>query len=195
MAFDERTVTGDWDYSSLPAIIHIGDSCWLERRDSFARFRSQLQPGLVLGDRVQVFTWTSFNVEPTGLIEIGSDSILVGPVFMCAERITVGNRVVISYHVTLADCDFHPIDVESRKRDAIANSPYGNKADRPALTTKPIQIEDDVWIGIGAILLKGVHIGRGARIEAGTVVTSDVPAGAHVAGNPGTQIACQDREA
>jgi acetyltransferase-like isoleucine patch superfamily enzyme len=45
-------------------------------------------------------------------------------------------------------------------------------------------IEDDVWIGIGAIILKGTRIGRGARVGAGAVVTRDVPAGATVAGNP-----------
>ena len=45
-------------------------------------------------------------------------------------------------------------------------------------------IEDDVWIGIGAIVLKGTRIGRGARVGAGAVVTRDVAAGATVAGNP-----------
>jgi len=45
-------------------------------------------------------------------------------------------------------------------------------------------VGDDVVIGIGAMILKGVRIGAGARIEAGAVVTSDVPAGAVAAGNP-----------
>jgi acetyltransferase-like isoleucine patch superfamily enzyme len=48
-----------------------------------------------------------------------------------------------------------------------------------------VVVEDDVWVGIGAIILKGVRIGAGARIGAGSVVTSDVPAGAVVEGNPG----------
>jgi acetyltransferase-like isoleucine patch superfamily enzyme len=45
-------------------------------------------------------------------------------------------------------------------------------------------IEDDVWIGPNATLLKGVRIGAGAFIEAGSLVTRDVPAGATVLGNP-----------
>jgi acetyltransferase-like isoleucine patch superfamily enzyme len=49
-----------------------------------------------------------------------------------------------------------------------------------------VVIEDDAWIGIGAIVLKGVRIGAGARVEAGAVVTRDVPSGATVAGNPAT---------
>ena len=184
MSFDERDITGQWDYGSLTANVRLGNGCWLERRDSFSRFRSEQNPGLVLGDRVQVYTWTTFNVEPTGYVEIGSDSTLVGAVFMCAERIVLGRNVIISYHATLADSDFHPLDPQLRVQDAIANSPQGDRSLRPAIIARPIIIDDDVWIGIGAIILKGVHIGQGARIDAGAVVTRDVPAGVTVAGNP-----------
>jgi acetyltransferase-like isoleucine patch superfamily enzyme len=185
MSLDERDVTGDWDYGTLPANVRVGADCWLERRDSFTRFRSTKNPGLVLGRGVQVFTWTTFNVEPDGSIEIGDNSVLVGGVFMCAERISVGRRVVVSYYVTIADSDFHPIDSDLRVQDAIANSPHGDRKQRPVVASAPISIGDDAWIGIGAIILKGVNIGAGARIEAGAVVTHDVPAGHTISGNPG----------
>jgi acetyltransferase-like isoleucine patch superfamily enzyme len=189
MTLDERDITGAWDYSSLPLNVRVGKDCWLERRDSFTRFRSTQNPGLVLGEGVHVFTWTTFNVEPTGYVEIGDGSTIVGGIFMCAERITVGRNVIVSYHVTIADSDFHPIDSELRIQDAIANSPLGDRSQRPAIVSRPVMIEDDVWIGIGAIILKGVHIGRGARIQAGSVVTQDVPPGQTVAGNPAKLIA------
>ena len=179
-----KNIVGTWEYNSLPNNISIGKNCWLERKESFARFRSDREPGLVLGREVKVYTWTTFNVEPTGSIEIGDESILVGAIFMCADRISVGKRVVVSYHVTIADCDFHPHDPQLRKQDAVANAPQGDRRQRPTLETRPIVIEDDVWIGIGAIILKGVHIGRGARIGAGSVITANIPAEAHVAGNP-----------
>ena len=175
---------GDWDYATLPGNVRVGRDCFLERRTSFAAFRSQRDPGLVLGDGVEVYTWTTFNVEPPGLVEVGDGSVLVGAVFMCAERITLGRRVVVSYNVTLADCDFHPRDPAERKLDAVANAPQGDRSLRPPLRTRPVWIEDDVHIGIGAIVLKGVRIGRGARIEAGSVVTASVPEGAVWAGNP-----------
>jgi acetyltransferase-like isoleucine patch superfamily enzyme len=139
---------------------------------------------LILGDRVRVYTWTTFNIEPTGFLDVGDDSILVGGIFMCAEQITVGRRTIISYNVTIADSDFHPTDPELRKQDAIANAPEGDRSKRPALVTKPVSIGDDVWIGIGAIVLKGVRIGCGARIGPGAIVTSDVPNGTSVWGNP-----------
>ena len=69
MSYNELDITGAWDYGSLPPNVRVGQGCWFERRDSFVRFRSQNDPGLVLGNRVRVFTWTTFNVEPTGYIE------------------------------------------------------------------------------------------------------------------------------
>lgn len=139
---------------------------------------------MVLGQDVKVLSWTEFAVEPTGRIMVGDGSILVGAIFMCAEEIVIGRNVVISYNVTIADCDFHPTDPEARRRDAVANAPGGDSGERPRLKTAPVRIDDGAWIGIGAIILKGVRIGRGARIAAGSVVTRDVPDGASVAGNP-----------
>jgi acetyltransferase-like isoleucine patch superfamily enzyme len=96
--------------------------------------------------------------------------------------------VVLSYQVVIADSDFHPRDPEARQADAVANAPGGDPSARPALETAPVVIEDDVHIGIGAIVLKGVRIGRGARIGGGAVVTGDVPAGGEVAGNPARPV-------
>jgi acetyltransferase-like isoleucine patch superfamily enzyme len=56
------------------------------------------------------------------------------------------------------------------------------------LGDRPVSIEDDAWIGAAAIVLRGVTIGRGAVIAAGSVVTSDVPPMTIVAGNPARRI-------
>jgi acetyltransferase-like isoleucine patch superfamily enzyme len=179
-----NAVTGRWDYSTLPLNVRLGINCFLERKSSFERYRSRRDLGLVLGDRVKVYTWTTFNIEPTGQLVVGSDSVLVGAVFMCAEQITIGKSVIISYNVTIADSDFHPVDPNERRRDAVASSPFGDKRNRPKIVTQPVEIGDDVWVGIGAIILKGVKVGKGARIGAGAVVTRDVYEGAHIRGNP-----------
>jgi acetyltransferase-like isoleucine patch superfamily enzyme len=179
-----KSITGSWSYKELPSNVNIGPDCYLERRDSFKRYRSTQHPGLTLGRSVKVYTWTEFNIEPTGVLTVGDHTTLVGAVFMCAERIEIGSHVVVSYNVTIADSDFHPRDPALRKQDAIANAPGGDLSQRPVLLTRPVVIEDDVWIGIGAIILKGVRIGRGARIGAGSVVTTDVPPGVEVNGNP-----------
>jgi acetyltransferase-like isoleucine patch superfamily enzyme len=191
-AMELKALTGGWDHAGLPKNIRVGANCYLERKDSFKRFRSTRQPGLALGDRVKVYTWTEFNIDPAGTVEVGDDSVLVGVIFMCAESIRIGSRVIVSYNVTIADSDFHPSDPELRRLDAIANAPEGDLARRPQVVSRPVVIEDDVWIGIGAILLKGVRIGRGARIGAGAVVTKNVPAGAMVAGNPAQILGKQE---
>src|SRR5262245_12094373 len=142
---DVRDLTGTWDYGTLPANVVLGEGCYLERRESFRRFRSTREPGLVLGKRVRAYTWTEFNVEPSGSLVVGDDSVLVGAVFMCAGSITLGERVIVSYNVTIADCDFHPLDPELRKEDAVANAPFGDRSRRPPLVARPVVIEDDVW--------------------------------------------------
>jgi acetyltransferase-like isoleucine patch superfamily enzyme len=178
----------------MPSNVYLGEGCVLERtRETFARFRSTRDPGLRLGEGVQVFQGTTFSVEADGTVEIGERSILAGAIFMCAEAITLGRGVMASYNVTIADCDFHPLDPDLRRRDAIAIAPGSDRAQRPALVTAPVVVEDGVWIGIGAIILKGVRIGSGARVGAGAVVTRDVPPDATVVGNPARRVEPGDR--
>jgi acetyltransferase-like isoleucine patch superfamily enzyme len=185
---DFQQITGTWDYATLPANVVLGQDCFLERKASFDRYRSVQQPGLKLGDRVRVYTWTTFNVEPSGVVEVGDDSTLVGAVFMCTDSIKIGRRVIVSYNVTIADSDFHPIEAEARRADAMASAPIAPVGQRPEIVCRPVVIEDDVWIGMGTFILKGVRIGRGARIGAGAVITKDVPDGAVMEGNPARQV-------
>jgi len=177
-----------WDQSRLPPNVRVGSGCFLEREGSFELYRSTRPVGLSIGDGVQVFTWTTFNVEPDGTIDVGAGSVLVGAVFMCADQIVVGKNVMVSYNVTIADSDFHPRDPDLRRQDARANAPYGDRSGRPSLVTAPVHIGDGATVGIGAIILKGVRIGNGAHIAPGSVVTSDVAAGASFAGNPARAV-------
>lgn len=185
--------TGGWDYTSLPANVHMGRDCFIEMRESFEHLQSTRNPAVTLGDRVRVYGWTRFNLEPTGCVEVGDDSVLVGALLMGADHIRIGERVVVSYFVTIADSDFHPRDAEARRRDSLAVLPGGDPTQRPPIPMSPVVIGDDAWIGIGAIVLKGVTVGAGARIDAGAVVTHDVPAGARVAGNPGRIVTADTR--
>jgi acetyltransferase-like isoleucine patch superfamily enzyme len=173
------------DRSELPSNVSLGEGCLFEHtRETFAHFRSTRDPGLRLGEGVQVFQGTTFSVEANGIVEIGEGSVLAGAVFMCAEAITLGRGVLASYNVMIADCDFHPLDPGLRRRDAIAVAPEGDRGQRPELVTAPVVVDDGAWIGIGAVILKGVRIGRGARVGAGAVVTKDIPPDATFAGNP-----------
>lgn len=81
------------------------------------------------------------------------------------ESVEIGNDVIIAWDCNILDRDYHSTDGAAEK-------------------TAPVRIGDRVWIGCRAIILKGVTIGEGAVVAAGSVVTRDVPPGTLVAGNP-----------
>jgi acetyltransferase-like isoleucine patch superfamily enzyme len=125
-----------------------------------------------------------FAVGESGRLLIGDYCYFTNAVLLCELEIRVGNYVMIGWNTTIADSDFHPIAPAERIADALACSPLGKGRPRPAIAMKPVVIGDDVWIGPNSTILKGVQIGAGAFIEAGSLVTHDVPAGARVLGNP-----------
>lgn len=88
------------------------------------------------------------------------------------------------------DNDAHAVSWDQRKHDvAAAMKQYRDgkgfyREDWSAVKSAPIIIGNKAWIGMNCIILKGVTIGEGAVVAAGTVVTGDVPAWSVVAGNP-----------
>lgn len=122
-----------------------------------------------LGANHPVFlcTW-----QAGAVLEIGENFAMTGGTLCAAERITIGNNVAIGANSTVLDTDFHPLDPETRRL-----SPQGAQ-------TAPIKIEDDVFIGMNCLILKGVTIGECSIIGAGSVVTKSIPPQVIAAGNP-----------
>ncbi len=81
------------------------------------------------------------------------------------------------------------MDAAARMADAVACSPLGRGAPRRPFERRPVVIEDDVWIGPNATILKGVRVGARAWVEPGAVVVSDVPPDSRVLGNPARVVA------
>lgn len=125
-----------------------------------------------------------FAVGPNGRVKIGNFCYFTNAVLLCELELQIGNHVMIGWNSTIADTDFHPLAPAERIADAIACSPLANGRKRPEIPCRPVVIEDDVWIGPNVTILKGVRIGQGAFIEAGSLVTRDVPPRARVLGNP-----------
>src|SRR5262249_27189854 len=103
-------------------------------------------------------------------------------------EVRIGNYVVLGWNTTITDTDFHPLAPAERIADAIACSPLSKGRPRPEIPRRPVIIEDDVWVGPNATILKGVRIGAGAFVEAGALVARDVPPRSRVMGNPARVI-------
>lgn len=98
-------------------------------------------------------------------IHIGDNCGFSGTAIWSFNSIQIGNNVKIGANVTIMDGDAHLDDPRSG-------------------TPRPIYIEDNVWVGANCIILKGVTIGKGSLIGAGSVVTKSIPSGVVAAGNP-----------
>jgi acetyltransferase-like isoleucine patch superfamily enzyme len=180
---DDSLSPGRWLDGELPANAHVGDDSVITGGYAFKRFRSRCDPALVVGAHCTL-DGCHFAVGEEGRVEIGDYCYLTNAVLLCELELRIGRYVVIGWNATVADTDFHPIGPAERIADALACSPLGKGRPRPEIPRRPVVIEDDVWIGPNATILKGVHIGAGAFVEAGALVTRDVPAGMRVVGNP-----------
>lgn len=106
-------------------------------------------------------------------IVVGDGSGLSGVTIVACERVEIGREVLLGAGAYLVDTDFHPLSAARR-----AEHPTDGAA------VRPIRVGDGAFIGMNALVLKGVTIGEGAVVGAGAVVTRDVPAGSIAAGNP-----------
>jgi acetyltransferase-like isoleucine patch superfamily enzyme len=108
--------------------------------------------------------------EKDSVLTIGDTTLVMnGCEFIACQSIRIGKGCLIGAGTVIYDSDFHTLDPARRREPGKA---------------VPVTIEDNVWIGRGATILKGVRISRDAVIGARCVVTKDVAAGQIVAGNP-----------
>lgn len=181
----DRHVVADWWSEPIPPNVQFGEGFYCETAQVFRRLRSKESGAVVMGKHVSCYSGCSFSVGHRGRVTIGDFTLLNGALIMAEDRIDIGSHCLISWNVGIADSDFHPLEPAQRLIDAQALAPFlKDKPPRPKLKTAPVIIQDNVWIGMNAVILKGVTIGENSVIAAGSVVTKDVPANAVVAGNP-----------
>jgi acetyltransferase-like isoleucine patch superfamily enzyme len=166
-----------------PSNIAVGERTIIAGFAPFKRFYGVRNPALMIGSDCSMIG-TQFSIGLEGVATIGDFCYFTNAVLLCEASVQIGNHVVIGWNATITDSDFHPLSPTARVQDAIALSPLGDKRDRSQFATKPVIIEDDVFIGPGAVILKGVHVHQGAWIEPGAVVVNDVPPEARALGNP-----------
>lgn len=133
----------------------------------------------------------------SGTVSIGSSSYVGGSQIICASGVDIGCNVLISWGCTIVDHDSHSLDWNDRAKDVsawregIISGGLGKASELKnwsVVEKAPIRICDKSWLGMNVTVLKGVTIGEGAVVAAGSIVTKDVPAWTLVAGNPARVI-------
>ena len=131
---------------------------------------------------IGVFQPVVINIAPNATIEIGDDVGMSGCSITAREKVSIGNRVLIGSGALIFDNDAHPI------------CPTNRRYNYEGVVSKPIIIHDDVFIGARAMIMKGVEIGEGSIVAAGSIVTKSVPPFTIVGGNPARVIKDDIRE-
>jgi acetyltransferase-like isoleucine patch superfamily enzyme len=156
----------DWRFYGVPIVQKHRDSQMFFGPG--LRLRSSLRSN-PLGPNHPVILATR---KPGACLEIGAHFAMTGGCICAEENIAIGDHVVVGANTTIVDTDFHPLEFQMRLLSG-ANA-----------ETARVLIEDRVFIGMNCLILKGVRIGEGSVIGAGSVVTREIPAGVIAAGNP-----------
>jgi len=146
---------------SQGSIITVGNDC---------RFRSAIWSNMVGINRPCLLC----TLEASAQVKLGKGCGFSGTVISAAESIEIGAGTICGGNVTITDTDWHPVDPMTRR------SGRGRSA--------PIKLGCNVWVGLNAIILKGVTIGDNSIISAGSVVTSDIPSDVIASGHPAKVI-------
>lgn len=117
-------------------------------------------------------------LRPGAVIRIGDDTGMSGATICAAVSVVVGSNVLLGANVTIVDTDFHTIKSRGRRHN-----------DNPdEISSAPVIIDDNVFIGMNTLVLKGARIGKNSVIGAGSIVVGEIPANVIAAGNPARVI-------
>ena len=147
-------------HRAMGSKIIIGDNC---------TFRSAKWSNFVGLNRGCMFS----TLYSDALIKIGSNSGFSGTVIGAAERVVIGDNVMCGGNVTITDTDWHGIEADRRTERG---------------KSCPVIIEDNVWLGLNVVVLKGVTIGKNSVVAAGSIVSKSIPSNVIAGGQPAKVI-------
>jgi acetyltransferase-like isoleucine patch superfamily enzyme len=132
----------------------------------------------------------------TGQVIIGDRTFIGASQIICAHRVEIGSDILIAWGCTIVDHNSHSLRWQDRADDirlwragmSTNKTAAADLKNWDVVPMAPVIIRDKAWIGFGTIILKGVTIGEGAVVGAGSVVTKDVPPWTIVAGSPARVI-------
>lgn len=176
---------GDWYPGGIPSAVRIGPDVYLDSSYAFASCHSTRDPAVQLGAATGAYDRATFVVGPAGQIVVGAYTCLNGTYLICHDRISIGDHCFLAWGVVITDSAASGVNDVANRREVLARVGDSAKRIHPCFgRPAPVIIEDNVWVGFGAVILPGVRLGRGSVIGCKTVVDRDVSPYHVVAGQP-----------
>lgn len=204
-AFDPRLSTGSLALFGFEKMFHLFRGFLRLRKLIFlgTRVRIRGQHRLTLGKRISISQYVEIDARSINGITIGDSSTIDSFAILRSSGVlrNLGIGIHIGHYTSIGarnflhggggivigrGCLLGP-DVKIFSENHVISSLDVEIRDQGEIRSEVV-IEDDVWVGAGAIILAGVHVGQGAVIAAGSVVTRSIPAGSIVAGVPARVI-------
>jgi len=152
---------------------------------NFRRMLVRPECRLEIGEGSMVEGHLTFERDGASIV-IGRNTFIGGSQLASAGAIEIGDDVLIAWGCDIVDHNSHAIGWAHRKNDV--RNWYVGKKDWTNVEVRPVRVCAKAWIGLNVIVLKGVEIGEGAVVAAGSVVTKSVPPWTVVGGNPARVI-------
>lgn len=169
-----RHLEHDWFPRALPDNLEVAERSWIYSSFAFLHCTARLPSAVRVGHDTGIYNGTFFDLGPHAEVEIGDFCTLVGAIIRSDARVVIGNFTFLAHEVVLADTPF-----------AVPPAPAGAPAG-PAIAGRDgaIVLGENCWVGMGAVLLAGTHLGQGCVVGAGAVVDFAAPPWSIIAGNP-----------
>jgi acetyltransferase-like isoleucine patch superfamily enzyme len=173
----------DWP-ALLDGRVQIGEGTKIEHARLDVRDRAGCS--LAIGANCNIECAFVFERQ-TASIKVGSRTHIGGATTLDAAcGIVIGDDTLVAFDVLVMDHNSHSLVWEHRKNDV--RDWMAGKKNWDHVKMKPVIIGNKAWVGVRSLILKGVTIGEGGVVAAGSVVTKDVPAWTIVGGNPAKVI-------
>ncbi|MCA1657588.1 MAG: acyltransferase [Actinobacteria bacterium] len=187
-SIEARRLPGDWFPGEIPANVALAASSYVETTYSFRLCRSLADPAVTMAEGSSAYVATMFDLGPAGQVRVGRYSLLNGVRFICDASVDIGDHCLLAWNVVVMDSYRMSADPRRRRQQLLLGAEEGGDG-----YLRPVSIADNVWIGMDACILPGVHVGEGSVVAARAVVVDDVPPYTVAAGNPARVVRSLER--
>lgn len=184
-AANNRTyLEGDWFGYGIPPNVELSDNVYIDTSYGFTAFNSLQPTGMFIDEGSGSYDRSSFITGERGVITVGKFTILNGTSLICNDRITIGNHCMLAWGSVITDSWLPEGNTLKERQQLLTGIGLDTSRSYPiAGATKPVVLEDNCWLGFDSVIMPGVRLGRGCIIGCKTIVTTDVPPYAIVAGS------------